>query len=654
MNYAELLEQQPAINPKSPEVNSNDADKGPEVVPQNPDLGQLAGDVKLEQLDARVNPSTYEILQSDGTNLMQFLQNAERPERLEGLVNNLETIFQKVGVDYCHLEEPEAKHMATGIVCSIIDSLTGERNTGSVQPAQPAEGDKTKPAAGQFDALGAVFGNISKMFGGKAGSGMEHMLGDMFGQLVGVFGGADVLRQRLKSVFLLIELTRKSREILCPRDAAGKIDASNSVCTRDNSLIHNPKLFVGSSRIVEVAIKADKDVIQPENIHTLADFQKAIQITQGTTMVQYGLLDLLGLRPISVAGAQAIAAQDYFADIDAAALEKATSAPGAKQKLATKVLDGLETAVAQGKSFQTSRKTNRTALETGGLKGQVQEWMKALEPLSDPNDPESMYTTFNKWINLICGLLTGTAFSEDLYDPKATDLGAGLSDGSVLSGDERKKITDGVLEGAAVGGVLYHATNVILKGESAYQYDAINPSDSNDQQLSIGLMQWHGPRAGELIANMGALDREIVLDPAKGLGPDFGAFVLDTKPNGRWLETSKRGAMVDNKWVPNEFEEDGTPLAEWKKNRIPLMKQLLASDLAKQVMNNQLKTDIESYIPEVRDALGITNTDDNLTLDEKKAIVMGCRFYNAGPQRTTRLLSGLDKPVTLEAIKDAA
>jgi|GEM_PF-7004755 len=97
--------------------------------------------------------------------------------------------------------------------------------------------------------------------------------------------------------------------------------------------------------------------------------------------------------------------------------------------------------------------------------------------------------------------------------------------------------------------------------------------------------------------------------------------------------------MVDNKWVPNEFEEDGTPLAEWKKNRIPLMKQLLASDLAKQVMNNQLKTDIESYIPEVRDALGITNTDDNLTLDEKKAIVMGCRFYNAGPQRTTRLLS---------------
>ncbi|MFA7284978.1 MAG: hypothetical protein WC004_04115, partial [Candidatus Absconditabacterales bacterium] len=41
-------------------------------------------------------------------------------------------------------------------------------------------------------------------------------------------------------------------------------------------------------------------------------------------------------------------------------------------------------------------------------------------------------------------------------------------------------------------------------------------------------------------------------------------------------------------------------------------------------------------------------------LDEKKAIVMGCRFYNAGPQRTTRLLSGLDKPVTLEAIKDAA
>gem|GEM_PF-6505167 len=56
---------------------------------------------------------------------------------------------------------------------------------------------------------------------------------------------------------------------------------------------------------------------------------------------------------------------------------------------------------------------------------------------------------------------------------------------------------------------------MILKGESAYQYDAINPSDSNDQQLSIGLMQWHGPRAGELIANMGALDREIVLDPAK-------------------------------------------------------------------------------------------------------------------------------------------
>ncbi len=647
MRYLELLEQQPTSPAAPAEGAKVEPPKTTEVNPELTDLQtDVVADAKLNKLDGRLNPTTFEILQSNGTNLLRFLKLGERPERIESLVNRLEGIFTRVGEDYCRLDHTEAKHMATGIVCSLIDSLTGQINTGAT--ANPDAKKDANPS--EFDAWGKVAGNISKLLGGEGQGGAENLFGDMFSQLIAVFGSWDVLWQRLKSIFLLIELTRKSREILCDR-TNGKPDPAKSVCTWNQSIVHDAKLFVGSARIVESAIKADKDIIQPENIHTLADFKKAIKFTEGTSSVEYGLLDLLWLRMQSVPLAHPIAAQEYFADVSPQMLEGGRAE--VQQKIATKILDALELADDKGESFQEWWKTNRASLEKSGLRGKVDERMKAFMPLSDPNDPDSLYSSFNKLINLFCGLLTGTAFSEEAYDPNAKDLWSATTDNAV-SNTERKAIGDQVLEWVVAWSVSYYAINAILKWESAYKYDAINPSDSADGQLSIGLIQWHGERAGKLVAKMGALDRAKVLDPQQGLGPDLGKFVLDTKPNGRWLETQKRWSMQGWKRVPNEKEEDGTPLAAWKKDRVVSFQRLLNTDLAKHVMNTELKTDVESYVTVIKKELDITESDDKLSVQQKQAIVMLSRFYNAWPEWTKKLIASTNKSLDINVLKDAA
>jgi hypothetical protein len=121
----------------------------------------------------------------------------------------------------------------------------------------------------------------------------------MFNQLMGAFGGFDVLKDRLKSIWLILELTRRAKAVYCPIGAESKPDASKckEQLDRDHWIAQDTKLFVGSARVIETAIKANPDVIQPEYMTKKADFLKVLSISasaQPITM-QYTLLDLLGL-----------------------------------------------------------------------------------------------------------------------------------------------------------------------------------------------------------------------------------------------------------------------------------------------------------------------------------------------------------------------
>jgi hypothetical protein len=51
------------------------------------------------------------------------------------------------------------------------------------------------------------------------------------------------------------------------------------------------------------------------------------------------------------------------------------------------------------------------------MKKQTNDLLESFKPLlGDENDPDSLYSTFKKWINLFWGVFTGESFDEVKYD----------------------------------------------------------------------------------------------------------------------------------------------------------------------------------------------------------------------------------------------
>jgi hypothetical protein len=93
---------------------------------------------KLEHLG---HPTVSEIIDKK-TNLKQFLDKGNKTgESLDVMIGKLEGIFEKVVSDYCKLSPDESKHMATGIVCSLVDAVTSQLNDpkGAKQPTETKE-----------------------------------------------------------------------------------------------------------------------------------------------------------------------------------------------------------------------------------------------------------------------------------------------------------------------------------------------------------------------------------------------------------------------------------------------------------------------------------------------------------------------------------
>lgn len=143
--------------------------------------------------------------------------------------------------------------------------------------------------------------------------------------------------------------------------------------------------------------------------------------------------------------------------------------------------------------------------------------------------------------------------------------------------------------------VIKTAISIIAENESGLNYSCVVAKDVNS--LSIGIFQWHGSRAKELLVKI--RDK----DPA--------AFNSKLAATNIPTEVTYSDDYWDNKSL-NDVE-------------VLAVKALLSTDVAKEVEDNLANRDTNSYI----------NVGKMLGISENKAIIFFADMYNQGPGYAT-------------------
>ena len=168
------------------------------------------------------------------------------------------------------------------------------------------------------------------------------------------------------------------------------------------------------------------------------------------------------------------------------------------------------------------------------------------------------------------------------------------------------------------GDALAYAEQVIMENECSARYDAVNPSD-NGSSLSIGLFQWHGSNAYDLlfaIKELNPLQAENILD-----GTTIYSELLQNNHN------------LYNDRVLNETETQK-------------VKTLLVTNEGMQAQDDMRKAYIESYFS-VGESLGIT---------DEQCLIFFADAYNKSRVAAKRMVAtaGGGSTLTLDKLYKAA
>lgn len=652
--YYSLLEQTPSTPPannpeKQQKVAPEVTDSADELTTEKTKLEAWVTalwvvDKKLENLETG-HKSMAEIMASK-TNLHTFLtewnSKLDRPVAVEKLINDVEWLFEKAVSSYCKLSPSESKHMATGIVCSFIDSVTYALNTPvSTESKTNKKWEKADQNGESKFGMLKVFGEVAGNLLGKAKDGKELNLVGMesiFTNIEWAFGSYEVLEQRTKSIFVLMELTRKAKWLFINPATW----TSKESLDRNGRIANDPNKFVTATRILETAYKWNKDVVKPEYMNAKSDFLQVLDLTDSNTKppksAKLNLLQLLWLQ-WEWAVDERFVVSDYFADLS----------PDAKRdpEVAKWIISWLQKAVEFGDEAIKNRDHNKTAFLP--MKKQTNDLLESFKPLlGDENDPDSLYSTFKKWINLFWGVFTGESFDEVKYDDSDLESNAAANvaawvDFSTMSEDGKT-----LLDQFTSWSVAWHAANVIFVQESALRYNAINAEDNNG--ISIWPMQWNDNRCRNIFSKVLTLPWWENLIKSN-IGQEFLSYIAGDHKSDRSRDISNRWVWKRDPKGVFTLEDRKDWLEEWK--NADIMNKLLIflnTPELKWIMNEQIKSDIsewevddgngnvKSYMNVLwKDIMGLGDID-SASDDQKKALVLCSRLYNANPAWTMSVL----------------
>lgn len=347
-------------------------------------------------------------------------------------INRLWDVFVNVAKSYIGLSETESQNFANGVIASLADSLTHEINKDDATKwDEKLENDKPKKVKETKKWENKVWldswFSFAWEFGGimwwKDGWLLWGQLSSAFKPLMDVFawlGAADVLYERLKSIWLLIELTRKIKQKTVRE---WESIATAQYFTRDQSIINNPNHFTGSVHFLEKAMKANKDIIRPEMM-TTEDFNKVITIEEdGKQPESHSIVELLWLKYNQ--NSQLILPH-AFEDLKDANVSL-QSDPFLHSTLMKKIVVWIWAVADLGKTqvdnwWANGEKDRELKQQFLGDETKVNQVMDLFAKVSDPNDPTSLYSNIKKWLNLFWWILTGKAFFNDEYDENAASI----------------------------------------------------------------------------------------------------------------------------------------------------------------------------------------------------------------------------------------
>lgn len=148
--------------------------------------------------------------------------------------------------------------------------------------------------------------------------------------------------------------------------------------------------------------------------------------------------------------------------------------------------------------------------------------------------------------------------------------------------------------------------------ESSMRYDSINYNDP----ITVGIAQWYGPRAADIIKKMGAAHATEFNGVASSLKSDLSSHGNDSWWTNRWLSRTEGNSLI------------------------PLLRAGAA------VQDKQLVEDLEGYFQAARN-VGIdpnTNTD---------TFIYFCVMYHQGPRYAIRVMNRCGGGATLEGVHHA-
>lgn len=497
-----------------------------------------------------------------------------------GEIDKLGEVFAWAMERYIWLEKDEARRFSNGIVASLFDSLTTQANKDQATlekekydtTTKDTEGkeDKEKKTAGYFDQWFDIAGKLGGVFSSNkdGGNSLTGQLQTMFKPLMDVFGAlgwVDILWQRLKAIWLMIELTRKAKEKFVKQ---GQPLSSCTWLSWDRSIVNDPQRFVWSVRYMEVAIKANKDIIQPEYMKT-EDFGAMIQLqdTQRWWVSQFSLLELLWLK--NTEQTQLLVAEKPFADLDDTTKNNVMKDPQIAKATASKIISWLSLATEQWKK-RTENRWNRDQERKNVLGKKGNEVLDLFATVSDPKDPNSLYSNVMKSINLIWWLLTGRSFTHDEYDDTAESKiwsWKTINIGEVRSDDDKElPVGNGVVH----IGRWKEAIFVNESMDTQQPYWAINP-----ESTAIGKYQF-------------------LMNTDKGVAPWFDRLteyvsdqriILVEESNSQYQLTK---ALLDKHSVFNSYTQEQQQL---------LITYMINGDLQEDFMNDIMKRD---YLPSLK------------------------------------------------------
>lgn len=167
---------------------------------------------------------------------------------------------------------------------------------------------------------------------------------------------------------------------------------------------------------------------------------------------------------------------------------------------------------------------------------------------------------------------------------------------SVYSGSDNQNLSVGIT-GTSQLDIM---KNIIFEQESGGKYDDINPKDVD--AISIGLIQWHGDRARNLLIDIRNANPSDFNSKCSNYNADF-QNVLGSSWSKYYIESGDRNYLA--------------------------LKAILATDYSKQCQDNLVKADLSKYV-EVAVSLGVT---------EFGAQIYFCDMYNQSPAGASSIAS---------------